>query len=209
MTAPAHSDSVRQLDPIGEFRALFARISADSGGPPNDPTAMTLATADASGAPSARIVLLKAVDERGFQFFTNYESRKGRELTANPRAALCWYWSWAETQVRAEGAIDRLTAVESDDYFATRPRGSQIGAWASHQSRELASPAALEAAVSAVEARFAGKTVPRPPHWGGFLLRPQAIEFWHGKVSRLHERRRFRRVEVDGKSTWQFEWLNP
>ncbi len=190
------------LDPISEFQTLFARISQDA---PTDPTAMTLATADASGAPSARMVLLKGVDARGFTFFTNYDSRKGRELAANPRAALCWHWAWLEMQVRAEGAIERLGADESDAYFATRPRGSQLGAWASYQSQPLDSRFALLRRVIATEARYLGRPIPRPPHWGGFLLRPHAIEFWQGKKSRLHERRRF---ELHA-GAWRCDRLSP
>nr|AGC71568.1 pyridoxamine 5'-phosphate oxidase [uncultured bacterium A1Q1_fos_517] len=190
------------VDPIAEFQTLFARVSQDA---PTDPTAMALATADATGAPSARMVLLKGVDARGFQFFTNYESRKGRELAENPRAALCWHWAWLEMQVRAEGTIERLGAEESDAYFATRPRGSQLGAWASFQSQPLDSRFALLRRVVATEARFLGRPIPRPPHWGGYLLRPQAIEFWQGKTSRLHERRRF---TLDSGS-WRYERLSP
>lgn len=210
LTTPKHSAREPQgadhgpvaLDPISEFQALFARISQDS---PSDPTAMALATADASGAPSARMVLLKGVDARGFLFFTNYESRKGHELAQNPRAALCWYWAWVEIQVRAEGAIERLAAAESDAYFATRPRGHQLGAWASAQSQPLTSRFALLRRVVATEARYFGRAIPRPPHWGGYLLRPQAIEFWHGKKSRLHERRRFLLAE----GVWRCDRLSP
>jgi pyridoxamine 5'-phosphate oxidase len=183
MSVPAVSD-----DPIAEFQALFARVSKDA---PTDPTAVALATADATGAPSARMVLLKGVDARGFQFFTNYESRKGRELAANPRAALCWHWAWLEIQVRAEGTIERLSSAESDAYFATRPRGSQLGAWASFQSQPLDSRFALLRRVVATEARYLGQAIPRPPHWGGYLLRPDRMEFWQGKKSRLHERRQY------------------
>lgn len=190
------------LDPLAEFQTLFARVSQDA---PTDPTAMALATADSTGAPSARMVLLKGVDARGFQFFTNYDSRKGRELTENPRAALCWHWAWLEMQVRAEGTIERLGADESDAYFATRPRGSQLGAWASFQSQPLDSRFALLRRVVATEARFLGRAIPRPPHWGGYLLRPQAIEFWQGKTSRLHERRRF----TFDSGSWRCERLSP
>lgn len=195
-------DGADRLDPIAEFQTLFARISQDA---PTDPTAMTLATADASGAPSARMVLLKGVDPRGFQFFTNYDSRKGRELTENPRAALCWHWAWLEMQVRAEGTIERLGGDESDAYFATRPRGSQLGAWASYQSQPLDSRFALLRRVIAIEARYLGRPIPRPPHWGGYLLRPHAIEFWQGKKSRLHERRRFELHD----GAWRCDRLSP
>ncbi len=172
---------------------------------PSKTSALWLATATAAGVPSARIVLLKEVSGDGFVFYTNYESRKGRELTENPRAALCWHWAWLELQVRAEGTIERLPAEESDAYFATRPRGSQLGAWASFQSRPLDSRFALLRRVVATEARHVGRPIPRPPHWGGYLLRPTAIEFWQGKASRLHERRRFTRTD-DG---WHLERLSP
>ena len=151
------------------------------------------------------MVLLKGIDERGFLFYTNYESRKGRELSQNPRAALCLHWAWVEVQVRVEGAVERLDAAESDAYFATRPRGSQLGAWASAQSEPLSSRFALLRKVIAIESRHLGRSIPRPAHWGGYLLRPRAIEFWQGKKSRLHERRRF---EIhDG--FWQCERLSP
>jgi pyridoxamine 5'-phosphate oxidase len=172
-------------DPITKFQQLFARVSD---GAPFDPTAMTLATTDAEGRPSARVVLLKQVDERGFVFFTNYSSRKGRELAANPRAALCLYWPWADRQVRIEGRVERLPDSESDAYFASRPLGHQLGAWASRQSEPLDSRAQLIARAAAVEASHLGKPIPRPSHWGGFLMRPEAIEFWRVRPSRLHER---------------------
>lgn len=206
MTAPhpetAALEKLDRIDPIAEFQALFARISQDA---PTDPTAMALATADAAGVPSVRMVLLKGVDARGFTFFTNYESRKGHELAQNPRAALCWHWAWLEKQVRAEGAIERLAADESDAYFATRPRGSQLGAWASFQSQPLDSRFALLRRVIATEGRYLGRAIPRPPHWGGYLLRPQAIEFWQGKKSRLHERRRFELHD----GAWRCDRLSP
>jgi pyridoxamine 5'-phosphate oxidase len=145
------------------------------------------------------------VDERGFLFFTNYASRKGRELTENPRAALCLHWAWVEVQVRIEGTIERLPVAESDAYFATRPRGHQLGAWASAQSQPLPSRFALLRRVIATESRHLGRAIPRPPHWGGYLLRPHAIEFWQGKKSRLHERRHF--LLAEGK--WRCERLSP
>ena len=151
---------------------------------------MTLATADASGRVSARIVLLKGVDARGFQFHTNYESRKGAELAAHPQVALCFHWKLLDdqVQVRVEGTIAKLPAAESDAYFASRPRGSQIGAWASLQSRALPDRAAFDARVAEFERRFEGGPVPRPPHWGGYLVAPDRIEFWYGAKFRLHER---------------------
>jgi pyridoxamine 5'-phosphate oxidase len=185
-----------------EFAAAFARAAADA---PFDPTAAALATADADGAPSCRLVLVKQFDARGFCVFTNFESRKGRDLAANPRAALTWHWPWIEEQVRAEGTAELLPAAESDRYFASRPRGSQLGAWASRQSEPLPSRFGLLRRVAAVEARHLGRAVPRPPFWGGYLLRPTRIEFWKGKPSRLHERRRFD-LEAGG---WRMERLSP
>jgi pyridoxamine 5'-phosphate oxidase len=190
------------LDPLREFRELLAEVAV---GAPSDITETALATADAQGRPSVRIVLLKGVDDAGFRFFTNYESRKGRELAGNPHAALCWRWPWRELQARAEGRVEKLSAAESDAYFASRPRGHQIGAWASAQSRPIASYAALEEQVAAVAARFADRDVPRPPHWGGYLLRPERIELWRGRADRLHERRLFSR-NGDG---WRLELLSP
>jgi pyridoxamine 5'-phosphate oxidase len=202
MSEPTATHRPTPADPLGEFRELLAALAPDA---PADVTEATLATADASGRPSARIVLVKTVDAHGFRFFTNYESRKGRELAENPHAALCWRWFWRELQVRADGRVERLSAEESDAYFASRPRGHQIGAWASAQSRPLASSSELEGRVAEVEARFAGREVPRPPHWGGYRLRPERIEFWRGRPDRLHERRRFTR-DGDG---WRMELLSP
>ena len=189
-------------DPMREFAAAFARAAA---GAPFDPTAAALATADATGAPSCRLVLVKLFDERGFCLFTNYESRKGRELESNPRAALTWHWPWIEEQVRAEGDVERLPAEESDRYFESRPRGHQLGAWASRQSEPLPSRFGLLRRVAALAARHLAGPVPRPPFWGGYLLRPRRIEFWKGKPSRLHERRQFD-LGADG---WRLERLSP
>jgi pyridoxamine 5'-phosphate oxidase len=189
-------------DPIVRFSSLFARASRAA---PFDPTVIALGTADADGRPSVRMVLLKGVDARGFSFYTNYESRKGRELAANPQAALCFYWPWLDEQVRAEGPVEQLPAEESDAYFASRPRGSQLGAWASRQSETLVSRFALLRRVAATEARFLGRAITRPPHWGGYLLRPERIEFWKSKTSRLHERLRFTRTSEG----WQSERLQP
>ena len=189
-------------DPIARFTTLFSRAARDA---PFDSTAVALATADAAGRPSVRMVLLKGVDPQGFRFFTNYESRKGHELSTNPLAALCFYWPWLDEQVRVEGPVDRLPEAESDAYFATRPRGSQLGAWASRQSAELDSRVSLLRRVAATEARFLGRAIERPPHWGGYLLRPEQIEFWKSKTSRLHERLRFTRTSEG----WRSERLQP
>jgi pyridoxamine 5'-phosphate oxidase len=171
-------------DPVAEFQELFARAATRE----PDATAMALATADPAGAPSVRMVLLKAADTAGFVFFTNYESRKAAELAANPRAALCFYWPAIGVQVRVEGEVERVTAAESEAYFASRPRESQLGAWASRQSRPLASAEALRDEFERTLARFSGQPVPRPPAWGGFRVRPQRIEFWHAGEHRLHDR---------------------
>jgi pyridoxamine 5'-phosphate oxidase len=189
-------------DPIRQFdHWLQAAISA---GLP-EPNAMTLATCTPDGRPSARIVLLKGLDERGFVFFTNYLSRKGHELHDNPRAALVFYWAALERQVRAEGIVEKVTAEESDAYHRTRPRGSQFGAWCSFQSEVVAGREVLEERLRELEATFGAGEVPRPPHWGGYRLRPVSIEFWQGRPNRLHDRIRYRLV--DGK--WIMERLSP
>lgn len=172
-------------DPLARFSDLFSRARKSE---PADATAVALATADGSGAPSVRMVLLKGADASGFVFFTNYESRKARELAANPRAALCVLWPTLRTQVRVEGTVARTTAAESDTYFATRPRESQLGAWASRQSAPVASPAALRKAFGEAAARFEGAAVTRPPFWGGFRITPLRIEFWTEGEHRLHDR---------------------
>jgi pyridoxamine 5'-phosphate oxidase len=172
-------------DPITRFATLFARAGADA---PFDHTAMSLGTCGADGQPAVRIVLLHGFDARGFTFYTNYDSRKGRDIAANDRAALTFYWPWLNEQVRAEGTLARLTAEESDAYFATRERGRQVGAWASAQSQPIGSRQALMDQVAEVEARFAGADVPRPPHWGGYRLTPSRIEFWKDGAFRLHDR---------------------
>ena len=177
-------------DPLTEFERRLALAAPRE---PEAGTAMTLATVDDDGVPSARIVLLKKVDARGFVFHTNYGSRKARALEATGRAALCFFWPSLAQQVRVEGTVERLGAAESDAYFATRPRGSQAGAWASRQSATLGARADLERRIAEVEERFAGQPISRPPFWGGFLVRPDAIEFWEGQESRLHVRRRYER----------------
>ncbi len=171
-------------NPFSQFRTAVERASARG----VDTTPVALATADADGRPSVRIVLLRGVDERGFVFHTNYRSRKGHELDANPYAALCFHWPTLEEQIRIEGAVTRLPPDESDAYFAGRPRESQLGAWASTQSAILESREKFDAQYAATEARFADQPVPRPPHWGGFRIDPSRIEFWYGRTARLHDR---------------------
>ena len=183
----SNSSNALYQEAIATFSALLdeARASGD-----NEPTAMTLATADADGRVSARIVLLKGVDADGFRFFTNYESLKGAQLAAHPRAALCFHWKLLreQIQVRVEGAVSRVPAAASDAYFASRARGSRIGAWASLQSQALPDRATFERRVAEFEQRFKGGDVPRPPHWGGYVVKPDRIEFWYGAKYRLHER---------------------
>jgi pyridoxamine 5'-phosphate oxidase len=179
-------------DPMTAFGAVFARAAA--GAPAlADHTAAALASADLQGQPAVRMVLVRRVDADGFVFFTNYESRKAHELEANPRAALCFHWFWLDEQVRAEGRVRRATAGESDEYFASRPRGSQIGAWASQQSRPLGDRAELEERYRAYEQQFEGVDIPRPPFWGGYRLVPDRVEFWRAGSYRLHDRLVYRR----------------
>lgn len=180
-------------DPFAEFRALLARAEATDRALIPEPTAMTLATVGADGAPSARIVLLKGLDERGFVFYTNQQSRKGRDIAAHPAVALVFHWQPLERQVRIEGKAERVTDAEADSYFASRARDSQIGAWASQQSETLASDDTLRDRVQEMERRFAGREVPRPPHWSGYRVIPTRLEFWSGRPHRLHERRLFER----------------
>jgi pyridoxamine 5'-phosphate oxidase len=180
-SAPLYQEA---LATFGELLGQ-ARASGDI-----EPTAMTLATADANGRVSARIVLLKSADADGFRFYTNYESLKGAQLAAHPQVALCFHWKLLreQVQVRVEGDAAKVSAADSDAYFASRPRGSQIGAWASLQSQDLPDRATFERRVVEYERRFAGGAVPRPPHWGGYVVAPQRIEFWYGALHRLHER---------------------
>ncbi|HEX8914718.1 MAG TPA: pyridoxamine 5'-phosphate oxidase [Humisphaera sp.] len=190
-------------DPFEQFARWFADAQAAKVPEPN---AMTLATADATGAPSARVVLLKGFDHSGFSFFTNYESRKGRELAANPRAALCFYWQPLERQVRIEGTVERVSRAESDAYFHSRPTAAQVGAWASRQSEVLAGRDEIERREAELTVRFAEREVPLPDFWGGYRLVPSAIEFWQGRPSRLHDRLRYLR-EADG--SWKVDRLSP
>ena len=189
-------------DPLEQFTRWFDEARS---APILEPNAMTLATVDAAGQPSARTVLLKAVDRRGLTFYTNLESRKAREIAANPKSALLFWWPPQGRQVRFEGEIEPVDEAEADAYFATRPRGSQIGAWASAQSNVVADRAALDAAERQMEARFADGPVPRPPFWGGYRLVPARVEFWQGRINRLHDRLRYTR-RGDG---WDLERLAP
>jgi pyridoxamine 5'-phosphate oxidase len=188
-------------DPIGQFAEWYGRAVAEV--PLAE--AVCLATVDADGVPDARMVLLKGFDRDGFRFHTNYNSAKADQLGARPRAAIVCYWRELDRQVRARGAVERLAQVESDRYFATRPRASQLAAWASPQSRPLRDRAELDALVEEAERRFARGEVPRPEGWGGYLLRPDEIEFWQGQVRRLHDRFRYAR---DGEG-WRIERLAP
>ena len=189
-------------DPIDQFRLwLEQAMTVD----PKEFTAMTLATADREGRPSARVVLLKGVDERGFVFYTHYDSHKGRELRENPRAALVFYWPLQDRQVRVEGTVEKTSRAESEAYFASRPLGSRVGAWASPQSRRISSREELERKVREAGERF-GEDVPLPPEWGGFRVHPETIEFWQGRPSRLHDRLCYSR---DSEGHWRIERLAP
>jgi pyridoxamine 5'-phosphate oxidase len=190
-------------DPFALFRRWFDQTLAAELPEPN---AFILATCTPDGAPSARTVLLKALDDRGFTFFTNYESRKGREMAANPRVAMVFLWHQLERQVRIEGVVERVTAQESDDYFVNRPLGSRLGAWASAQSAVIPDRAYLEARHAELMARYPDGNVPRPPNWGGYRVLPQVFEFWQGRPSRLHDRIRFTRHPEKG---WVRDRLSP
>ena len=190
------------LDPIVQFHEWFQKvIDADL----HEPNAMILATATAEGKPSARTVLLKGYDERGFVFHTNYAGRKAKEIEANPTCALLFYWGELERQVRIEGRASSLSGEESDAYFAGRPRGSRLGAWASEQSRPVEDRSVLEERVRALEAEYDGREIPRPPFWGGYRVEPQEIEFWQGRENRLHDRLVYRRED----GAWRIERLQP
>jgi pyridoxamine 5'-phosphate oxidase len=190
-------------DPIAQLRLWLDQAHEAQ---PEDFTAMVLATADRDGRPAARVVLLKGLDERGLVFYTHYESRKGQELLENPRAALVFYWSALERQVRIEGTVEKVSREESESYFVTRPRGSRLGAWASPQSRPIANREELEERVAAAAERFADGDVPLPDDWGGYLVRPESLEFWQGRPSRLHDRLRYERLPAGG---WKVERLAP
>ncbi|SRR5579875_3763670 len=197
------SEADADADPLHQFEKWFGQALAANLPEPN---AMTLATATPDGQPSVRVVLLKSFDASGFTFFTNYESRKGRELTANPRAALLFFWPQMQRQVRIEGTVERLSEAESDGYFRSRPLGSRLGAWASAQSEVIASRDVLEQRMRELTQRFADGEVPRPPYWGGYRVCPLTIEFWQGRPDRLHDRLRYQRVQPNG---WRLERLSP
>jgi pyridoxamine 5'-phosphate oxidase len=198
---PPLERSALAADPIEQFADWYRRAEAEA----PLPDAVCLATVDADGAPDARMVLLKGFDAEGFRFHTNYSSAKAMQLAGEGRAALVVYWRELDRQVRIRGAVERLPAEISDSYFATRPRGSQLAAWASPQSRTLRDRDELDTLLAAAERRFEGQDVPRPEGWGGFILRPTSIEFWQGQVARLHDRFRYLR-EGDG---WRIERLAP
>lgn len=217
MTTSPHLDDLRRslqerglrrtdlaADPFEQFRRWFD-VARDAG--LHEPEAMVVSSVGADGLPSSRYVLLKGLDH-GFVFFTNHDSRKGHELDAHPQAAICFPWHVFSRQVRVAGVVERVSAAESDAYFASRPRGSQIGAWASAQSDVLADRAELEAQTAATEARFVGGEVPRPPHWGGYRVVPSEIEVWQGRADRLHDRFCYTRV-AEPDAPWTISRLNP
>lgn len=189
-------------DPIVQFTAWLAETEQQI----LEPNAMTLSTVDAHAHPWSRVVLLKACDEHGFTFFTNFNGAKGRQLAANPRAALTFWWGALERQVNVTGTTERVSRGETDAYFQTRPAASQLGAWASLQSEAVSDRAQLERQFDEARARFGGETIPTPPHWGGYRVRPETIEFWQGRRSRLHDRFRYTR---DGTGGWTIARLSP
>ena len=204
MTSCSPVPELREADAAADPLLQFARWFAEAGEAVLVPEAMVLATATSEGAPSARMVLLKDAGEDGFAFFTNYDSRKGRELAANPRAALLFHWQPLGRQVRVEGPVERLDEAASDAYFATRPPGARIGAWVSAQSEAIGSREELEAAVETMRQHM-GDELERPPHWGGFRLRPEVFEFWQHRDDRLHDRLRYRH----DRGRWVLERLAP
>jgi len=201
-TQGALLESQTPADPFTLFEQWFAHAQAAHVAEPN---AMTLATVDANGQPSARIVLLKGLEKEQFVFFTNYQSRKGRALSAQPLASLLFFWAPLERQIRIEGSVQRLDAPASDAYFSVRPKASQIGTWASPQSEVIADRQTLEARYAEYATQFGSAAPPRPPYWGGYALTPHMIEFWQGRASRLHDRLRYVKTE----SSWQRERLAP
>jgi pyridoxamine 5'-phosphate oxidase len=202
-TSSGLKESDAASDPIEQFRSWFDEaLAADL----HEPNAMTLATATPEGRPSARVVLLKGFDERGFVFYTSYVGRKSGELETNPTCALVFYWGELERQVRVEGRASRVSDEESDEYFGSRPRGSRLGAWASEQSRPVEGRGALEERLRGLEAEYEGREVPRPPFWGGYQVEPEVIEFWQGRENRLHDRLVYRRSD---NGEWGRERLQP
>ena len=191
-------------DPFAQFQAWFdAATAADV----PEPNAMVVATASAEGRPSSRVVLLRGFDPRGFCFYTNYESRKGSDLAANPYASCVWFWQGMERQIRVEGSVEKVEPAESDDYWRGRPRMSKLGAWVSDQSQAVESRQALETEMEHLQQRFPGDDIPRPPHWGGFRVVPTVVEFWQGRRSRLHDRVVYRRADRD--AAWEIVRLSP
>ncbi|MBV9790549.1 MAG: pyridoxamine 5'-phosphate oxidase [Chloroflexi bacterium] len=197
------SETEVAADPFAQFRVWFDHALAAQLPEPN---AMTLATATPDGKPSARVVLLKGFDQRGFVFYTNYHSRKGGEIEASGWAALVFFWPDLERQVRVEGRVERVSPQESDDYFASRPAGSRLGAWASPQSQVISGRDVIEQRLSALTTQYADQDVPRPPHWGGYRVVPGTIEFWQGRPNRLHDRLRYR---LSDDQRWTVERLAP
>lgn len=191
-----------QADPVMQF-AQWLQQAIEAGA--LEPTAMALATSSPDGRPSVRIVLLKKFDTRGFTFFTNYQSRKGRQISENPFAALVFFWPELERQVRIEGNVEKVPEAESDEYFLSRPEGSRLGAWTSPQSSVIKDRAFLEEKLLHFQAHFSGSQIPRPEYWGGFILKPSLIEFWQGRQNRLHDRIQYRRTEEG----WKIERLAP
>lgn len=204
-STPLHSTPLDEADIDPDPVAQFGRWFEEAGAEARMPEAVALATVDDRGRPSLRMVLMKGWDERGFEFHTNYESRKGRELEENPRAALLFYWDAFGRQIRIEGTVERLSAAESDAYFDTRPLGAQIGAHASQQSRPTASREALDRRVQELTREYEGRPVPRPVWWGGYRLRPDCFEFWQNRDDRLHDRLRY----LPEGSSWRIDRLQP
>jgi pyridoxamine 5'-phosphate oxidase len=196
-------ESTVHPDPFVQFRAWFdAALKADF----EEPNAMTLSTVASSGKPSSRMVLLKSYDEQGFVFFTNYNSQKGQELAQNPRAALLFWWDKMDRQIQVEGEVEKISEQESSEYFNSRPRGSQLGAWVSNQSAVIAGREVLVNRIEQLSKEYEGREIPRPPYWGGYRVKPLVFEFWQGRPNRLHDRLQYRKL-ADG--SWIIERLSP